>query len=57
MDAIEEISGRDSAVLVLETAGYRMGEIVASYYSTTGNTVQVLTELPVIYGSAGWGKN
>ncbi|MFT9849696.1 STAS domain-containing protein [Aneurinibacillus sp. REN35] len=56
MDAIEEISGHDSAVLVLETAGYRMGEVVASYYSRIGDIAQVLNDLPVIYGSAGWGK-
>lgn len=56
LDAIEEVSGVDSATVVLETAGYRMGVIVASYYQQMGDLEQVLERLPSTYGAAGWGK-
>lgn len=56
LDTIEEVSGDDSAKLVLETAGYRTGQIVAGYYRDMGDPSVILKTLPNIYGAAGWGK-
>jgi anti-anti-sigma regulatory factor len=56
-DAIEEISGSEQADLVFETAGYRTGEIVSSFYKEQkGQLANILNVLPNIYASAGWGK-
>ncbi|OMP68069.1 STAS domain-containing protein [Domibacillus epiphyticus] len=56
IDTIEEVTGRDSARVVMETAGYRTGKIVSSFYAAGGKDIQkVLESLPDIYASAGWG--
>jgi rsbT co-antagonist protein RsbR len=56
-DTIEEISGSAQADLVFETAGYRTGEIVSSFYKEQkGQLANILEVLPNIYVSAGWGK-
>jgi rsbT co-antagonist protein RsbR len=54
LDAIEEVSGQESATVVLETAGYRMGETVANHYA--GSVTKLVNELPRTYAGAGWGK-
>ncbi|WP_047152115.1 STAS domain-containing protein [Aneurinibacillus tyrosinisolvens] len=56
LDTIEEVSGQESATVVLETAGYRMGEIVAGYYQTFTDIGEVIASLPGTYTAAGWGK-
>ncbi|MCA1055972.1 STAS domain-containing protein [Rossellomorea aquimaris] len=55
-DSIEEIAGEKESKLVLETAGYRTGEIVSQFYmATIGDTDEILKKLPNTYVSAGWG--
>ncbi|WCK53174.1 STAS domain-containing protein [Aneurinibacillus sp. Ricciae_BoGa-3] len=54
-DSIEEVSGDDSARVVLETAGYRMGTIVADFYRQQ-DIHFILKSLPITYATAGWGK-
>ncbi|WP_026581170.1 STAS domain-containing protein [Bacillus sp. J33] len=57
LDAIEEISGEKSAKLVLETAGYRTGNIVSKFYIESNKDKEtILNHLPTIYLTAGWGK-
>lgn len=57
LDAIEEISGEKSAKLVLETAGYRTGNIVSKFYLESNKDKEtILNHLPAIYLTAGWGK-
>lgn len=57
LDSIEEISGENAARLVLETAGYRTGEIVSDFYKRSiGKTEDILKSLPNTYVTAGWGK-
>ncbi|OCA92816.1 STAS domain-containing protein [Pseudobacillus wudalianchiensis] len=56
LDSIEEISGEKAAKLVLETAGYRTGKIVSSFYlESIGDTEKILEKLPNTYVTAGWG--
>ncbi|SFD47103.1 Anti-anti-sigma regulatory factor (antagonist of anti-sigma factor) [Bacillus sp. OV194] len=56
LDTIEEVSGDESANIVLETTGYRMGIIVGEFFYNEGaNPADVLNVLPGIYASAGWG--
>ncbi|TKD72079.1 STAS domain-containing protein [Pseudalkalibacillus hwajinpoensis] len=56
MDSIEEIAGNEEARLVLETAGYRTGENVSGFYhESMGNVEQIVSTLPNIYLTAGWG--
>ncbi|MGE7217177.1 STAS domain-containing protein [Priestia koreensis] len=56
-DAIEEVSGSKAASIVLETAGYRTGEIVSAFYQKSmGDFEQILSTLPNTYLTAGWGK-
>ncbi|MCM3610209.1 STAS domain-containing protein [Planococcus sp. MERTA32b] len=56
-DTIEEIAGEDAAEVVMETAGYRQGIVVAEYFSRMEN-VNVAEAAALItntYASAGWG--
>ncbi|WP_270181453.1 STAS domain-containing protein [Alkalihalobacillus sp. CinArs1] len=56
LDSIEEIAGEDEAALVLETAGYRTGEIVSDFYhESIGNIELIVSSLPNTYKTAGWG--
>ncbi|OLN23676.1 hypothetical protein BTO30_03670 [Domibacillus antri] len=56
IDTIEEVTGMDSARIVMETAGYRTGKIVSGFYKAGGKKVEdVLASLPDIYAAAGWG--
>lgn len=56
LDSIEEVTGEDSARVVLETAGYRTGTIVSEFYrQRSDNPDDVLKQLPNIYKVAGWG--
>ncbi|WP_280771216.1 STAS domain-containing protein [Salipaludibacillus daqingensis] len=54
LDTIEEISGSQVVNLVLETAGYRMGEMVSDFFKTS-EINDMLETLPRVYGAAGWG--
>ncbi|MBM7694403.1 anti-anti-sigma regulatory factor [Peribacillus deserti] len=56
-DSIEEISGLESASLVLETTGFRQGLVVGEYFQKMKlNISDVAKVLPNTYGSAGWGE-
>ncbi|WP_018924846.1 STAS domain-containing protein [Salsuginibacillus kocurii] len=55
IDTIEEVSGDDAAEVVMETAGFRMGEIVADFF-VTDDPFATIKSLPAIYASAGWGN-
>ncbi|WP_377889891.1 STAS domain-containing protein [Alkalihalobacillus sp. R86527] len=56
LDSIEEIAGEDETALVLESAGYRTGEIVSDFYhETIGNVENIVSSLPNTYKTAGWG--
>ncbi|PLT30350.1 STAS domain-containing protein [Peribacillus deserti] len=56
-DSIEEISGAESASLVLETTGFRQGLVVGEYFQRMNlNVNEVAKVLPNTYGSAGWGE-
>jgi rsbT co-antagonist protein RsbR len=57
-DTIEEISGEEAASVVLETTGYRMGQVVGEYFEKLKSvSVEDATKLiPNTYASAGWGK-
>lgn len=56
IDTIEEVTGKDSARLVMETAGYRTGKIVSDFYKEGGqDNEMILSFLPDIYAAAGWG--
>ncbi|SCC12996.1 Anti-anti-sigma regulatory factor (antagonist of anti-sigma factor) [Fictibacillus enclensis] len=56
LDTIEEVSGDESASVVLETTGYRMGLIVGEFfYNEEASPEEVIQMLPGIYSSAGWG--
>lgn len=56
-DTIEEISGKDAANIVMESTGFRQGQLVGQYFSGMKNvTVSGATGLITnTYASAGWG--
>ncbi|CAM3909681.1 STAS domain-containing protein [Lederbergia lenta] len=57
IDTIEEITGTESARIVMEATGYRTGKIVSDFFArNTKNEEELLTLLPNIYKSAGWGS-
>ncbi|MCM3031206.1 STAS domain-containing protein [Niallia sp. MER 6] len=56
ISTIIEISGEDVSNTVLEATGFRMGELVSSYYKDRIDTRNVLTQYIDIYRNAGWGK-
>ncbi|MDC3412133.1 STAS domain-containing protein [Aquibacillus sp. 3ASR75-11] len=53
LDTIEEVSGDDAANVVMETAGFRMGQIVSDFFKGD-HSETVVHNLPAIYASAGW---
>lgn len=55
LKTIEEISGNDVSKTVYEVTGFRMGNLVSSYYQGRTDVVQLLNEYSDIYKSAGWG--
>ncbi|WP_046174716.1 STAS domain-containing protein [Domibacillus indicus] len=55
IDTIEEVTGAESVRVVMETAGYRTGKIVSSFYKEKGDVEKTLQFLPNIYAAAGWG--
>lgn len=56
IDTIEEVTGAESVRVVLETAGYRAGKIISSFYARGGKSMQeVLESLPEVYTATGWG--
>ncbi|WP_409295113.1 STAS domain-containing protein [Peribacillus sp. SCS-26] len=56
-DSIEEISGLESASLVLETTGFRQGMVVGDYFRNLNLGIEdVAGVIPNTYGSAGWGE-
>jgi anti-anti-sigma regulatory factor len=56
-DTIEEISGKETSSLVLETTGFRQGMVVGEFFKNMNLPVQeVANIIPRIYASAGWGK-
>ncbi|WP_163145147.1 STAS domain-containing protein [Cytobacillus firmus] len=56
-DTIEEISGKETSSLVLETAGFRQGLVVGKFFKDMNLPVaEVANIIPRIYASAGWGK-
>ncbi|MEW8988165.1 MAG: STAS domain-containing protein, partial [Bacillus sp. (in: firmicutes)] len=55
LNTIEEISGSDVSNTVYEVTGFRMGQLVSSYYEGRTDVVQLLSEYSDIYKSAGWG--
>lgn len=56
LETIEEVAGSESANVVFETAGYRMGKIISSHFRGMGDSSTVLQHLPGVYGAAGWGR-
>ena len=56
-DTIEEVSGHESARIVLETTGFRQGIVVGNYFKDQNLSIEEVAEaLPNTYASAGWGK-
>lgn len=56
IDTIEEVTGTESARIVMETAGYRTGKMVSGFYKENGEKAEdILAFLPNIYAAAGWG--
>ncbi|MEM1503483.1 STAS domain-containing protein [Domibacillus sp. 8LH] len=55
IDTIEEVTGAESARVVMETAGYRTGKIVSRFYKEKWSVEKTLELLPNMYASAGWG--
>lgn len=56
IDTIEEVTGVESVRVVLETAGYRSGKIMSSFYAKGGKSMrEVLESLPNVYTATGWG--
>lgn len=56
ISTIEEVTGKESASVVMEAAGYRIGKTVSGFYKERGtNTEEILAQLPEIYAAAGWG--
>lgn len=56
-DSIEEISGEEAAAVVLESTGFRQGQVVGDYFHGMGG-VSVMKASELItntYASAGWG--
>jgi rsbT co-antagonist protein RsbR len=53
-DTIEEVSGSEVANLVLETAGYRMGEMVSDFFKKD-DVNEMFETLLRVYRAAGWG--
>ncbi|PLR69087.1 STAS domain-containing protein [Bacillus sp. UMB0893] len=56
MKTIEEISGSDVSSTVFESTGFRMGQLVSSYYTDKYDIVDILNHYSDIYRNAGWGK-
>lgn len=54
-NTIEEVSGSDVSKTVYEVTGYRMGQLVSSYYQGRTDIEQILFEYRDIYKTAGWG--
>lgn len=56
-DTIEEVSGDDSASVVMETTGFRQGQIVGEYFKGMDGVGmdEIAKLLPNTYASAGWG--
>ncbi|AND37972.1 MULTISPECIES: STAS domain-containing protein [Cytobacillus] len=56
-DTIEEISGKETSSLVLETTGFRQGMVVGEFFKDLKLPIEeVANIIPRIYASAGWGK-
>jgi rsbT co-antagonist protein RsbR len=56
-DTIEEISGKETSSLVLETTGFRQGMVVGKFFKDLKLPIEeVANVIPRIYASAGWGK-
>ncbi|MEK3890183.1 STAS domain-containing protein [Bacillus sp. FSL K6-3431] len=56
LDTIEEITGEESARVVMEAAGYRTGKIVSDFFAGKAeNEEEIIALLPNIYKRAGWG--
>ncbi|KML38039.1 STAS domain-containing protein [Cytobacillus firmus] len=56
-DTIEEISGKETSSLVLETTGFRQGMVVGKFFKDLKLPIEeVANIIPRIYASAGWGK-
>ncbi|MBG9446788.1 STAS domain-containing protein [Cytobacillus firmus] len=56
-DTIEEISGKETSSIVLETTGFRQGMVVGTFFKDLGLPIEeVANIIPRIYASAGWGK-
>ncbi|WP_077623188.1 STAS domain-containing protein [Sediminibacillus massiliensis] len=53
VNTIEEVSGSAAANIVMETAGFRMGQLVSDFFRGDDIT-QVIHSLTGIYASAGW---
>ncbi|WP_043932994.1 STAS domain-containing protein [Bacillus sp. EB01] len=55
LNTIEEVSGKNVSKAVYEATGYRMGQIVKTYYEGRNDIEQILAEYRNIYKSSGWG--
>ena len=55
-DSIEEISGEDAAAVVLESTGFRQGQVVGAYFHNMGGISEVKASelITNTYASAGW---
>ncbi|WP_223703037.1 STAS domain-containing protein [Sutcliffiella deserti] len=57
-DTIEEISGEEATCLVMESTGYRQGQVVGKYFEnmTDISIEKIGTLITSTYASAGWGR-
>ncbi|MCF8890338.1 STAS domain-containing protein [Priestia megaterium] len=53
---IEEVSGSDVSITVLEATGFRMGHLVSNYYQDRFDIREVIEQYKDIYRNAGWGN-
>ncbi|GKU83071.1 STAS domain-containing protein [Niallia sp. NCCP-28] len=56
IDTIMEVSGSDVSTAVFETTGFRMGQLVSSYYKDKFEIKEILAQYSDIYRNAGWGN-
>ncbi|MFT8322696.1 MAG: STAS domain-containing protein [Bacillus sp. (in: firmicutes)] len=56
LHTIREVSGNDVSTTVFETTGFRMGELVSSYYKDRFTIEEILIQYSDIYRNAGWGN-
>lgn len=56
INTIMEVSGSDVSTTVFEATGFRMGQLVSSYYKNKFEIEEIITQYSDIYRNAGWGN-